>query len=133
MALENLVRVRLSDSQAAIYAAEAEARGVKISTYLRDRLEEADARREELGGIRAALIDLGDAVDEMREEWAGARPATTAQVDAGPAIPTAVQIETLLLLRSIANPQKLTMVRAELERQGITPWTVSEDRNAPGR
>lgn len=133
MALENLVRVRLSDSQAAIYAAEAEARGVKISTYLRDRLEEADARREELGGIRAALIDLGDTVDEMREEWAGARPATTAQVDAGPAIPTAVQIETLLLLRSIANPQKLTMVRAELERQGITPWTVSEDRNAPGR
>lgn len=131
MALENLVRVRLSDSQAAIYGAEAEARGVKISTYLRERLEQADARNDELGGIRAALIEMGEALDEVREQRAGTTPAPSAQVDSAGSSPNAVQIETLMLLRTIASPQKLQMVHAELERQGLTHWTGLEDRYAP--
>jgi hypothetical protein len=122
MKLENWVRVRLNESQMLIYTAEAEARGIPISTYLRDRMASADIMREELAGIRAALLELGDTLDELRDQCANAGDKAGAQVQAETAIPNAVQIETLMLLRAIASPEKLRMIRAELDRQGIESW-----------
>jgi hypothetical protein len=122
MKLENWVRVRLNESQMLIYTAEAEARGIPISTYLRDRLATADLTREDLGGIRGALIDMGDVVDELREQRASAGHVTAAQVHNEPALPNAVQIETLMLLRAIAPLDKKRMIDAELDRQGIERW-----------
>lgn len=122
MKLAEAIKVRLREGQAAIYAAEAESRGVGISTYIRERLEEADSRREELASIRAALIELGNKVDELRDQCVGTGNNANAQVQTEPATPTAVQIETLMLLRAIASPEKLRMIRGELDRQGIEMW-----------
>ena len=122
MKLAEAIKVRLREGQAAIYAAEAESRGVGISTYIRERLEEADSRREELAGIRGALIDLGDTVDELRNQRADTGDNANSQVQIEPAIPNAVQIETLMLLRAIASPEKMRVVHGELDRQGIDAW-----------
>lgn len=122
MKLENWVRVRLNESQMLIYTAEAEARGIPISTYLRDRMASADIMHGELAGIRAALLELGETLDELHNQRANACNKTGAQVQIEPAEPNAVQIETLMLLRAIASPEKMRMVQGELDRQGIKSW-----------
>lgn len=122
MKLENWVRVRLNESQMLIYTAEAEARGIPISTYLRDRMASANIMREEVAGIRAALLELGDTLDELCNQRATASDKAGAQVQIESAEPNAVQIETLMLLRAIASPEKIRMVQGELDRQGIKSW-----------
>lgn len=119
MKLDSYTRVRLTDAQTLIYTAQAEQRGVPLSTYLRERLERADRADEELSSIRASLMELGDAVDELRRE----RPAD-GHASPAPSQPAddAMAIETLLLLRGLAGPQQQRMVMAEVERRGLVPW-----------
>lgn len=133
MALSDSIKVRLREGQAQVYAAEAERRGVGIATVIRDRLERAEQAAEELSSIRAALDELGDAVDELRQERAIGRADDAVSGTSDAATDAAIQIETLLLLRAIAPPAKMQIVRGELDRQGITPWSGSEDGNAPRR
>jgi hypothetical protein len=122
MKLENWVRVRLNESQMLVYAAEAEARGIPISTYLRDRLASADLMREELASIRAAMIDIGETLDELRDQL---EKQPIASIEEKQVIePSAVQIETLLLLRAMTGIQTLQMVTAEIERQGLKPFRI---------
>jgi hypothetical protein len=123
MKLENWVRVRLNESQMLVYAAEAEARGIPISTYLRDRLASADLMREELASIRAAMIDMGETLDELRDQLTDTGNSAGVQVLPEPPIPNAAQIETLMLLRAIASSQDMRMVWGELDRQEIKPWS----------
>lgn len=122
MALDNSVRVRLTEGQMLVYAAQAEQRGVPISTYLRDRLAEADTVNRDIESIRAAMIDMGEALDELRDQLADTGNSASAQVPPEPPIPNAVQIETLMLLRASASSQDMRMVWGELDRQEIKPW-----------
>jgi hypothetical protein len=122
MALENLVRVRLTEGQMLVYAAQAEQRGVPISTYLRDRLAEADTVNRDIESIRAAMIDMGEMLDELRDQRVNAGKSGSAPVQPEPAIPNAVQIETLMMLREMASPQQMRLVWGELDRQNIKPW-----------
>jgi len=122
MRLAEAIKVRLTEGQAVRYAAEADSRGVAISTYIRERLEAADNRSEELAGIRDALVELGDTVDELRAQSGDNRQIEASQNAPSTAEPSAVQIETLMLLRAIASPEKLRMIRGELDRQGIESW-----------
>lgn len=39
-----------------------------------------------------------------------------------PSTNLSIQIETLLLLRSLANPQKLQIIHGELKRLGLKAW-----------
>jgi len=123
MKLENWVRVRLNESQMLVYAAEAEARGIPISTYLRDRLASADLMREELASIRAAMIDIGETLDELRDQ-VEKQPIASIDEKQATSEPSAVQIETLLLLRAMTGIQTLQMVTAEIERQGLKPFRI---------
>jgi hypothetical protein len=123
MKLENWVRVRLNESQMLVYAAEAEARGIPISTYLRDRLASADLMREELASIRAAMIDIGETLDELRDQ-VEKQPIASIEEKQVIGAPSAVQIETLLLLRAMTGIQTLQMVTAEIERQGLKPFRI---------
>jgi hypothetical protein len=123
MKLENWVRVRLNDSQMLVYAAEAEARGIPISTYLRDRLASADLMREELESIRAAMIDMGETMDELRDQVAERLVAPTQETQ-GTGEPSAIEIETLLLLRVLSGSRDRQMITAELERQGLKPFRI---------
>ena len=123
MKLENWVRVRLNESQMLVYAAEAEARSIPISTYLRDRLASADLMREELASIRAAMIDIGETLDELRDQ-VEKQPIASIDEKQVASEPSAVQIETLLLLRAMTGIQTLQMVTAEIERQGLKPFRI---------
>ena len=122
MALSESIKVRLREGQALVYAAQAEQRGVGIAAFIRDRLDQIDRVEEELASIRAAMIDMGETLDELRDRLADSGNSASAQVQPEPPIPNAVQIETLMLLRAIASPEKTRMIRAELDRQGIEPW-----------
>jgi hypothetical protein len=110
MKLENWVRVRLNESQMLIYTAEAEARG-------------ADITREELSSIRAAMIDMGEAMDELRDQVAE-RLAPPGQDREATGEPGAMEIETLLLLRALSTSQNRQMVTGEIERQGLKPFRI---------
>ena len=105
------------------FDAEAEARGIPISTYLRDRLASADITREELSSIRAAMIDMGEAMDELRDQVAE-RLAPPGQDREATGEPGAMEIETLLLLRALSTSQNRQMVTGEIERQGLEPFRI---------
>jgi hypothetical protein len=101
------VSVRLSSDAWTRYSAEAQTRGVALGTYLRQRLEEQDRLVAELA-IRAAT-----------EQGASSRepPASTAsRSDSG------TLVEVLLLLRSLAGPQKSAVAQKEVERRGLSSW-----------
>lgn len=107
-----VVSIRLSEAAVARYQAQADQAWpspIPLSTYLKQRLEEGDAIAEHLDSLRLDIRDL--AADIGRGHG---RPDEA----------NSVAIETLLLLRAIANAnqQYVRMVHAELQRQGITPW-----------
>ncbi len=110
MALSDSIKVRLREGQALVYAAQAEQRGVGIAAFIRDHLDQTDRVEEELASIRAAMIDMGETLDELRDRLADFGNSASAQVQPEPPIPNAVQIETLMLLRASASSQDMRMV-----------------------
>jgi hypothetical protein len=102
------VNVRLSTDAWKRYSAEAQARRVALATYLRQRLEHEDRLIAELA-IRAAT-----------EEDAATRHPPAAY---GSSTDSGTLVEVLLLLRSIAGPQKSAMVHKEVERLGLSSWS----------
>ena len=122
MALSDSIKVRLREGQALVYAAQAEQRGVGIAAFIRDRLDQTDRVEEELASIRAAMIDMDETLDELRDRLADSGNSASTQVQPEPPIPNAVQIETLMLLRASASSQDMRMVWGELDRQEIKPW-----------
>ncbi len=96
------VTIRLSDEAWARYSAQAETRGVALSTYLRQRLERQDEFLDSELALRA-------------------RPA--APDPSPPPGPSGETVEMLLLLRVIAGPQNSRMIHAEVERQGFMVWS----------
>ncbi|MBC3941269.1 hypothetical protein [Sphingomonas albertensis] len=123
MALSDSIKIRLREGQALVYAAQAEQRGVGVAAYIRDRLDHADRICEELASLRAAMIDMGETMDEMRDQVTD-RPGTPTQETQATSEPSAIEVETLLLLRALSAPQKLQMVTAEIERQGLKPFKI---------
>ena len=102
------VGVRLRGDVWARYAAEAQALGVSMGTYLRRRLEEQDSLVLSLNALRDAV------------EHAGAMSAPPAAT-----LPPQIQgtlIELLYLLRTIAGPQNTRMVSSEVKRLGLETW-----------
>lgn len=120
--LSDSIKVRLREGQALVYAAEAESRGIGLASFIRDRLDQTDRVEEELASTRAAMIDMGETLDELRDQRADTGNSASAPVQPEPAIPNAAQIETLMLLREFATPQQRRLVWGELDRQEIKPW-----------
>jgi hypothetical protein len=123
MALSDSIKVRLKEGQALVYAAQAEQRGVGIAAFIRDRLDQIDRVEEELTSIRAAMIDMGETLDELRDQ-AEKQPVASTQEKQAIEEPSAVQIETLLLLRAMTGTQTLQMIKGEIERQGLEPFRI---------
>lgn len=133
MKLSDSIKVRLREGQALVYAAEAESRGIGLAAFIRERLDQTDRVADELASIRAAMIDMGETMDELRDRGTDRQADAPSQDGEGSDEAKAIQIETLLLLRSLTGGQKLTMVMAEVERLGFTPWKPAEKHNAPRR
>lgn len=101
------VSVRLGGDAWTRYSAEAQARGVPLGTYLRQRLEQQDRLVAELA-IRAST-----------DQNAAARVHHGAS---SPASESGTLVEVLLLLRSLAGPQKSAVAQKEVERRGLASW-----------
>lgn len=104
----NQVTIRLTDEAWARYSALAETRGVALSTFLRERLEQQD---EYLASELA-----------LRARPAASPPATPP----APTVPASVHLEMLLILRQIASPQKVDIARGELRRLGLESFKLPD-------
>lgn len=106
--MSRAVHFRVPEDQYRRYEAEAVAAGTPLSELLRRRLESADRIADEIAQLRLAVLD-GESLQH-----------TPPVFDSGPA---AVNLEALLLLRSLVAPSQLRGVHAEIERSGLRPWT----------
>ena len=116
MALADPIQLRLSEQKKAEYEDEAARRGMGLGPYLRQRLEQGDQVAEQLAELRA-LIEDGFA--RLDAGAAGGRAAGSA----APAIDPGMLIEAVLLLRSVVQQDRVSMVHGELRRQGLQVWT----------
>lgn len=115
MSLDAIVKMRLDREKHAIYEAEAAARGLPLTTWLRRRLDLADQLHGQLHNLQYELSSLRVAVgrlEEQSEQW----PVAGGGQDG------ALLVETLLLLRALATPKHVQMVQAELRRVGLAAW-----------
>jgi hypothetical protein len=101
------VTVRLNRDAWTRYSKEAQARGFALGTHLRHRLEEQDRLVGELA-LRAVTEQDSVAREQPSKEPSAGEPGTL--------------VEVLLLLRSLAGPQKSAMVQKEVERRGLASW-----------
>lgn len=102
--LERPVSFRLSAESHSKYEAAAAQLGMRLSQYLRLRLEVDDSVSEQVSQLRLTMLDVAPNSD------------TTARTN--PAL-----VELLLLVRRGSSPSELRAVHNELERQGLTPWS----------
>ncbi len=94
------VGIRLSREAWARHSAAAQALGLPLSVYLRERLDEKDSTAGALAAVQLTLE----------------RRLASAESTVG------ILVELLLLLRGIVGPQRSAMVYKEVERQGLEPW-----------
>ncbi len=94
------VGVRLSREAWARHSAAAQALGLPLSVYLRQRLDEKDSTAGALAAVELTLE----------------RRLASAESTLG------ILVELLLLLRGIAGPQRSAMVSKEVERQRLKSW-----------
>lgn len=115
MALGEPIKFRLTPEKHAQYEDEAARLGKPLGTYLRERLEADDAVRDELAALRREVVSLHHVIEDLAD--------TGLRYDQSGPGPNAVQIETLLLLRAIAGPERMKPVKGEMKRLGIDVWT----------
>lgn len=117
MSLGNPITIRLSAEKQLFYEDAASRRGQGLSTYLRERLEEADTIRDQLSTLRNELAVIRHKVENLAgqniEGGSGMAEADRAAL-----------IEALLLLRHLCKPEQHNEVRADLRRFGITMWSA---------
>jgi len=101
MALTNLTDICLSAEKRFLYETEAAHRGQSLGFYLRERLEKSESSSHELQNIHDLLKNL--------------TPSSSSH-DQG------ILLEILLILRYIASPEKLNLVRGDLKRLNIPTW-----------
>jgi len=105
MTLGNPINIRLPIEQQLKYESQAIEHGLPLRTYLRQRLESGDNILTELSALRKAVEQ------------------TTPFSDAGnDDSKTGIMLEILLLLRQIAQPQKVQIAQHELKRLGFDIW-----------
>lgn len=113
MALENPINIRLSREQQSRYATEAAKFGVPLATYLREQLEAKANLMEEISSLKQEVVSVIEFIDESKGrsgENGGSREIN-------------IMLEMLLLLRQIAQPQKVQFAQSELRRLGFTIWS----------
>ena len=110
-----VVTVRLEPADLKRFSAEATARGVGLSTYLRDRLAAQDPLLVELASIRQALESFSSSPSQEA-------PARAPNASGEATAHEAIILETLLLCRSIAQPQRTQVAQGEVARLGLPVW-----------
>ena len=101
MTLTNLITIRISNEEHLLYEAEAAYRKQSLSSYLRERLKKSEPSPHELENINDLLKNL---------------TSSSSSHDQG------ILLEILLILRYIASPEKLNLVRKDLKRLNVPVW-----------
>ena len=118
MALGQPIQIRLNPSKQLFYESEAAHQHIPLATYLRERLENTDALFEEISALRRTI-------SQITQNASSTSSQSISQTG------LSIQTETLLLLRSLVNPQKLNIVHSELRRLGLNVWQAeNEEVNA---
>lgn len=112
------ITLRLSVEQKALLEDEAARQGKRLSTYVRELLESENDLQGALAALRREIASLHHVIEDLAD--------TGPRSDQSGPGSNAVQIETLLLLRAIAGPERAKVVWGELRRIGYEPWSVSE-------
>lgn len=94
MTLTDLVTIRLSAEKRSLYEMEAAHQRQSLGTYLRERLEQSEVLSHQPSGSTTS----------------------TSPHDQG------ILLEILLILRYIASPEKLNLVRRNIKRLNIPTW-----------
>ena len=102
------VSFRLENDVWARYATAAQTEGLTLATYLRRRLEQQDRLESELASLRRAV----------EHTTRGGSPTAGSKGS----IASGALVEILLLLRSLAGPQKAAVAQKEVERRGLETW-----------
>lgn len=127
MALGNPIQIRLNTEKQAFYESEAARLGVPFAAYLRDRIEASVEAESRTGGMLAdvasSIATLRAVVEGGTKKQAGAVPGAKNQSP-----DDALLLEILLLLRAMAAPEKVKFAQAEVNRQGLKPWTPKGDK-----
>ena len=118
MTLSYPVNIRLPEKQHIIYQAEAASRGLSLSAYLRQKLEQQDTLNQQLYHLHQAIAEQNkknDLPTSFKSENSSILPSSEI-----------IQLETLLLMRTICNPGNMRMIHSELKRLGYQPWSPGE-------
>lgn len=121
MSLSRQVNIRLDEMLAIRYEAAAAALGLSLPAYLRKRLEEQDRflfmdvaqLRDQMNVISHSLVELDERlVNSELLKPIQSQPTDNKRLEAA-------MLETLLLLRTLANPQKVAEANARLHGLGL--------------
>jgi hypothetical protein len=102
------VSLRLSKDVYIRYATEAHVKSLSLAALLRSYLENQDRLLQgEIADLRRGLEQVAAASASTGKDEPAMRPAV---------------LEMLLLLRSLAGPQRALMTQKEVERRGLETW-----------
>jgi hypothetical protein len=99
------VGIRLSREAWARHSSAAQALGLPLSVYLRQRLDEKDSTAAALAALQLTL-----------ERRVAPPPGNE------PSISLGILVELLLILRQLAGPQRTGLAHKEVERLGLEVW-----------
>jgi hypothetical protein len=117
MPASRTIPIRLTEEKWDYYSDRARQEQIGLSTLLRRRLEQGD-------DVATRIETLGHRLDEIA---ASSRSQPEIKHQPHPAsssgnLDDGMLLETLLLLRAVVSPEKLGMVQAEVNRQGLPVW-----------
>lgn len=113
---EQVVSLRLPMNKYRLYEAEAKARGIRLGTYLKQRLIKEDEIALNLKNIQKSARQIQATMDEANEinkEMTNNRDVNEYR---------GMILETLLLLRYAIQPGHHRTVQAEVRRLGYEVW-----------
>lgn len=112
------ITIPMSDEQAEMLAQMAAEQGESLSAFVRGRIFARESMEAEFQALQSSLLAAISQRDERPAESSGqAPPGGGIDAKALGAI-----VETLLLMRTLSNPNNMQAVRAEMSRLGVQPF-----------
>jgi hypothetical protein len=138
MSLGQPINIRLPIEKQQQYEKEAAIKNLPLRTYLRDRLCESDQLNESINSLKKEMgylsavvsqpkVQTSEGNEQIFQEILALKEQMKHNLNVQPQnLPSGkemgVLLELLLLLRQIAQPQKVQVAQEELKRLGIEVW-----------
>lgn len=119
MSKDRPVTIRLSSDDYLEYELMAIARGMKISPFLRELLQQhKNAGQEALKNIDHTLREMNEVLASVEESIHHQNEAVAVASDQN------ILLEILLLLRSVSKPEVIKQVQGQLKTISLIPFTL---------